>query len=262
MTTKPTDLNLATKAARCIDAHGFCLLPQAVEPGLVTRLLERCRAALTTTAEDGLARSSRGHVYAARNLLDVIPEVKTCWRSGVLLETLREVLGQRFGLVRVLFFDKPPDRTWALTWHKDTAIAVSDNSLPTSHFSRPTVKAGVPHVIASDEILRRMLTLRIHLDDVTDENGPLQVVPGSQRSKSDEGAGLDAVVAIQATAGDVLAMRPLISHSSGASHPGTTRHRRILHLEFAADEQLPDGYRWHDFVASEAAEDRCGTENA
>lgn len=229
---------------------------------MVGWLLARCHEALTATADPRLARSSRGHVYAARNLLDVIPEVKTCWHSGVLLETLREVLGQRFGLVRVLFFDKPPDRTWALAWHKDTAIAVRDNALPTSQFSRPTTKAGVPHVIASDEILRRMLTLRIHLDDVTEENGPLQVVPGSHRSKTDEGAGIDAAVAIHATAGDVLAMRPLLSHSSGASHPGTSRHRRILHLEFAADEQLPDGYRWHDFVASPAAEERCGTENA
>lgn len=262
MTLQPTAFTTAAEAARSIDDRGFCLLPQAVEPAMVGWLLARCHAALTATADPHLARSSRGHVYAARNLLEVIPEVKTCWRSGVLLETLREVLGQRFGLVRVLFFDKPPDRTWALAWHKDTAIAVRDNALPTSQFSRPTVKAGVPHVIASDEILRRMLTLRIHLDEVTDENGPLQVVPGSHRSKTDEGAGVNAAVAIHAAVGDVLAMRPLLSHSSGASHPGTTRHRRILHLEFAADEQLPDGYRWHDFVASAAAEERCGTENA
>lgn len=27
------------------------------------------------------------------------------------------------------------------------------------------------------------------------------------------------------------------------------RHRRILHLEFAAAGDLPDGYGWHDFIA-------------
>lgn len=52
----------------------------------------------------------------------------------------------------------------------------------------------------------------------------------------------------RATADDVLAMRPLISHSSGASKSGTHRHRRILHLEFAASPHLPDGMQWHDFV--------------
>ncbi len=53
---------------------------------------------------------------------------------------------------------------------------------------------------------------------------------------------------IYAIAGDVLAIRPMLTHASGASRVGTTRHRRILHLEFAAIERLPDGYQWHDYV--------------
>jgi ectoine hydroxylase-related dioxygenase (phytanoyl-CoA dioxygenase family) len=103
-------------------------------------------------------------------------------------------------------------------------------------------------VIASDAILSRMLTMRVHLDEVTDENGPLRVIPESHRSKACEGLGIERAETIHALAGDTLAMRPLISHCSGASLPGTTRHRRILHLEFAADATLPDGYRWHDFI--------------
>lgn len=231
-----------------LETRGFGLLPGAVEPSTVERLRHLCSDALNDTADTRRARSSRGHVYAARNLLDAIPEVKTFWRAGPIGTTLRAVLGERFGLVRVLFFDKPPDRTWALAWHQDTAIAVVDHALPSAHFSRPTVKAGVPHVIASDAILRRMLTMRVHLDEVTDENGPLRVIPESHLSKGCEGLGIERSETILAMAGDVLAMRPLISHSSGASAPGTTRHRRILHLEFAADATLPDGYRWHDFI--------------
>lgn len=231
--------------------RGFGLLPGAVKLSTVERLRELCRDALSDTADNRRTRSSRGHVYAARNLLETIPEVKSFWRGGVIEETLRQVLGDRFGLVRVLFFDKPPDRTWALAWHKDTAIAVGDHAPPSAHFSRPTVKAGVPHVIASDAILSRMLTMRVHLDEVTDENGPLRVIPESHRSKACEGLGIERAETIHALAGDTLAMRPLISHSSGASIPGTTRHRRILHLEFAADPTLPDGYRWHDFIRGE-----------
>jgi ectoine hydroxylase-related dioxygenase (phytanoyl-CoA dioxygenase family) len=103
-------------------------------------------------------------------------------------------------------------------------------------------------MIASDEILRQMLTLRIHLDEVTDENGPLRVIPGSHVSSESEGVGIAGEVAIHAQAGDALAMRPLIRHASGSSSKGTRRHRRILHLEFAASPDLPDGVRWHDFV--------------
>ena len=160
---------------------------------------------------------------------------------------MHSILGDQFGLVRVLFFDTPPDRSCALPWHKDTAIAVKDNSTASAFFSRPTVKAGVPHVVACDKVLRQMLTLRVHLDDVTDENGPLRVIPGSHVSGTSEGVGADQAATIYATAGDVLAMRPLISHCSGASLPGSTLHRRILHLEFSADASLADGFQWHDF---------------
>ena len=80
---------------------------------------------------------------------------------------------------------------WAIDSHSGSVhsrgfvllrCAVTDNRLPSQRFSRPTTKAGVPHETAPDEILREMLTLRIHLDDVTEENGPLQVVPESHRS--------------------------------------------------------------------------------
>ena len=147
-----------------------------------------------------------------------------------------------------MFFDKPPDRTWTLPWHKDTSIAVRVNSIKSTSFSRPTTKAGVPHFIACDDVLKQMLTLRIHLDEVTDENGPLKVLPGSHTSSTSEGNGMNSVSTIHSNVGDVLAMRPLISHASGSSHEGTRRHRRILHLEFAANVVLPDGAEWHDFV--------------
>jgi hypothetical protein len=231
-----------------ITENGFALLPQAIDAASVERLRQCCRESLAEAPEGRHARSSRGHVYAARNLIDVVPEVTTVWRGGVMADTLLQVLGNRYGLVRVLFFDKPPDRSWALAWHKDTSIAVQDNTLASAHFSRPTFKGGVPHVIASDEVLRRMLTMRIHLDDVTDENGPLRVVPKSHTSRIAEGLGVDSAVTIRAAAGDCLAMRPLIDHSSGSSRPGTTRHRRILHLEFASDPILPDGYHWYHFI--------------
>lgn len=231
-----------------LEQDGFFLLPRGIETTMVERLLAIFACEFVIDSQSVRARSSKGHVYAARNLIESIPEVTSVWQTEPMLGLLREVLGDGFGLVRALFFDKPPERTWNLPWHKDTSISVKDNSAASPAFSRPTVKAGVPHVIASDDLLQQMLTLRIHLDEVTDENGPLRVIPGSHVTSESEGLGLDHAVTIYANAGDVLAMRPLISHSSGASIAGTTRHRRILHLEFAANEKLPDGYQWHDYV--------------
>ena len=233
-----------------LEKDGFCLLRRAVSIETVDRLLHVCRDVFESDSDGVRARSSRGHVYAARNLIESIPEISTVWRCELLMTFLREQLGDQFGLVRALFFDKPPDRTWALAWHRDTSIAVKGNSLSSPSFSRPTVKAGVPHMIACDDVLEQMLTLRIHLDEVTDENGPLRVIPGSHVSSTSDGDGMNAAFDVHANAGDVLAMRPLISHSSGSSKPGTKRHRRILHLEFAASPVLPDGIEWNDFVSS------------
>ena len=227
---------------------GFLLLLQAAEQASINRLLEVFNGAFETESLSIRARSSRGHVYAARNLVDSIPEVISVWRTGRMFQFLLNELGDSFGLVRALFFDKPPERTWSLPWHKDTSIAVKDNTIPSATLTRPTLKAKVPHVIANDDVLKQMLTLRIHLDDVTDENGPLRVIPGSHVSSLSEGPGIEHAVTIYAKAGDVLAMRPLISHSSGASAEGTSRHRRILHLEFAASDILPDGYQWYSFI--------------
>lgn len=233
-----------------LERDGFCLLPKAVSPTQVKQLQSICSKVFEEDTEGILARSSRGHVYAARNLIDSVPEIQTAWQSKSLLQFLRSKLGTEFGLVRVLYFDKPPERSWALAWHKDQSIAVQDNSLKSPFYSRPTTKAGVPHVIADDDILRRMLTLRIHLDAVTAHNGPLCILPGSHLSSQSEGAGVEQAVPILADASDVLAMRPLVTHGSGSSDPGTRLHRRILHLEFAADRSLPDGYEWHRFVTS------------
>ncbi|XZE20500.1 phytanoyl-CoA dioxygenase family protein [Pirellulaceae bacterium SH449] len=235
-------------ATQGLERDGYLLMPAAVGGESVEQLRDIFEEVFAEESGSILARSSRGHVYAARNLIDSIPEVVEVWQTGPMANLLRSQLGETFGLVRALFFDKPPERTWSLPWHKDTSIAVLQNDLPSTQFSRATLKAGVPHVIAPDEVLKSMLTLRIHLDEVTDENGPLRVIPGSHVSSDSDGVGAEKAVTIFADAGDVLAMRPLISHSSGSSREGTKLHRRILHLEFAASDFLPDGYQWHRFV--------------
>lgn len=241
------DLPMTSSIAQ-LNQQGFVLLTSVVSDVDIDQLLSICGERFDLTSNTAVGHSRKGNVVAARNVIDVAPEIHRVWGQGILANFLIEVLGVELGLVRVLFFDKPPERTWALPWHKDQTIAVCDNSLPSSFFSRPTVKAGVPHVIAADQILKQMITLRIHLDEVTEENGPLRVIPGSHHSSVDSGIATTDYQPIYAQAGDVLAMRPLITHSSGASNPTTQRHRRILHLEFAPQSQLPDGYQWHRYV--------------
>ena len=238
-----------SSASTRIERDGYVTLPGVFSPAEVRAMRAAVESALAEgSGDDPAIRGGEGTVYAARNLLDLWPGLVTAWHRPVLVETLTAVLGRDFGLVRVLYFDKPPGNSWALPWHKDLTIAVRNNRLPSQRFARPTRKAGVPHVEAPVEVLEGMLTARIHLDGVTDENGPLKVVPGSHRT----GKALvleDAEVrTLHAEAGDVLLVRPLVAHCSNRSRPDTTLHRRILHLEFAARADLPDGFAWHDFI--------------
>ncbi len=226
---------------------GFVILRAVFSPPHVESLLADLNQALQSPSDARIMRSQAGIVYAARNVLTLWPDAESVCHQPPLPEILQAIMGQDYGLVRVLFFDKPPDRTWALPWHKDLTIAVRDNQLLSDSFLRPTRKAGVPHVEAPLEVLEQMVTLRLHLDEVTDENGPLQVIPGSQRTGKDLLLGDRAPVAIKVDAGDILLMRPLLAHCSGTSHPETRRHRRILHLEFAASPELEDGFVWYDF---------------
>jgi len=46
-----------------------------------------------------------------------------------------------------VYFDKPPGHSWALPWHKDYSLAVREHGRA-GVFTKPTVKAGVPHVVA------------------------------------------------------------------------------------------------------------------
>ena len=97
------------------------------------------------------------------------------------------------------------------------------------------------------EVLERMLTVRIHLDDADERNGALRVIPDSHRLgrlNADQIAGLreerDETLCA-AAAGDALLMRPLLLHASGRST--NDRPRRVLHLEYAGHD-LPSGLEW------------------
>jgi hypothetical protein len=230
-----------------IERDGYTLLPEVFSAAEVEAMLAGLGTALESGSGDGVL-SQGGGIYAARNVLHLWPRAADVWRRPVLLRTLTGVLGPEFGLVRVLFFDKPPEQSWALPWHKDLTIGVRDNRLPSSRFCKPTRKAGVAHVEAPVELLEAMLTARIHLDDVTEENGPLKVVPGSHRHAKLLELGEALPHTVLAARGDVLLMRPLLAHCSNRSYPETRRRRRILHLEFAAMPELPDGYAWHTYL--------------
>ena len=116
-------------------------------------------------------------------------------------------------------------------------------------FAPWSVKARVVHVQPPREVLEGMVTLRLHLDDCFEENGPLYVLPRSHAhgvlspAEVERWRATVRPAACVAPAGGVLVMRPLILH---ASSPATSpSHRRVVHLEYASGH-LPGGLQWDE----------------
>ena len=134
-----------------------------------------------------------------------------------------------------------------MPWHQDLTIAVKEKQeLP--GFSTWTLKDDIHHVQPPVEIMERMVTLRIHLDDTDQTNGALRVIPESHRNQRYSAEAIakktsgNLEIICEAKAGDVLVMRPLILHSSKKGI--LTGHRRIIHVEFSSEE-LPTPLKWH-----------------
>ncbi|MFX4431692.1 phytanoyl-CoA dioxygenase family protein, partial [Acinetobacter baumannii] len=77
-------------------------------------------------------------------------------------------------IVRALAFDKSEGANWFVPWHQDRAADGSEREIAT---------------------LERMVALRVHLDDCQEDNGPLEVAPGSHRYGRLEAAGIAGLVA-------------------------------------------------------------------
>lgn len=211
---------------------GFLVIPSILVPARADDLAE------------AVSRLNPGH--GLRNLLSNCPAAATLARElKAVVDPL--VAGKAFP-VRGLFFDKRPGANWEVSWHQDLSIAVAER-LETPGFSAWSVKKGVVHVQPPASILENMLTVRVHLDDCGEDNGPLRVLGGSHghgrltdeqiETWKRQGEEVTCIV----PKGGVLLMRPLLLHaSSPARNP---RHRRVIHLEYASSG-LPGGLRWFE----------------
>ena len=92
-----------------------------------------------------------------------------------------------------------------------------------------------------------MVTIRIHLDHVADDNAPLLTAPGSHRLDLVRVDAIEAAVArcgirrCIARAGDIWVYATPILHASEAAE--TPRARRVLQVDYAAFD-LPGGLLW------------------
>jgi ectoine hydroxylase-related dioxygenase (phytanoyl-CoA dioxygenase family) len=226
-------------------SEGYAIIPNAVDHRCIRNLVQ----AIERVGDEAGVRAKKSATYAVRNLLSLVPEVRALASTSEMRAVVEPILGTRAIVVRGLLFDKSPDANWKVAWHQDLSIAVK-NRIEAPGFGPWSEKAGVVHVQPPVRVLEEMLTVRLHLDDCFEDNGPLQVLPGSHRLGLIDPESIARLreeispVSCTVGVGGVVLMRPLILHASPtASDPD---HRRVVHIEYASDDALPAGIEWHE----------------
>ncbi len=227
-----------------VQDDGYAIVRNVVDAGVVQDLcaaIERARS-----SDNPAAVSNANGVYGFRNLVDVVPEVSQLCELPSMKQILAELFESPAFPVRATLFDKTQGANWGVFWHQDLSIAVK-HRIETKGFESWTRKAGVDCVQPPVEIMERIRSIRIHLDDCGADQGALRVLPSTHRmnrltdreTRAQQSARQEEVCDVRA--GDAVIMSPLLLHASSPMSSGT--RRRVIHLEFA-DFALPSQLEW------------------
>ena len=218
-----------------LEQQGFLLIKSALSDEQIEFL---------TGAAEAVRRNS--NVPGLRNLLSKSSAIKEFATEGLAGQLAQDLLGVRPLPVRGILFDKTADSNWYVTWHQDVSIPVR-NRVELTGYGPWSTKDGILHVQPTASILEKMVSLRIHLDNCPENNGAIKFIAGSHKlgvldsEQQKQIKESSEPVTCAAERGDIIAMRPLIMHSSSESE--VAGHRRVLHLEYAGTD-LPAELAW------------------
>jgi ectoine hydroxylase-related dioxygenase (phytanoyl-CoA dioxygenase family) len=199
---------------------------------------------IETTASNNPIFGKSNDLFAIRQFFKEIPGAIPVIFNARLTTTINQFFGEKYFVVKSLYFDKPGSSNWFVAYHQDLTISVTDrHDIPA--FGPWTVKQGQFAVQPPPELLEQNFTIRIHLDDTDKGNGALRVIPGSHKKGIYRPENIDWSNETEQTCdvpkGGIMIMRPLLLHASSRSTED--RRRRVIHIEFAASE-LPVPLKW------------------
>jgi ectoine hydroxylase-related dioxygenase (phytanoyl-CoA dioxygenase family) len=184
--------------------------------------------------------------YGIRHADSKYSSIKKVASHPNIIQYAKTVLKVKPQIVRVIFFDKTPNKNWLVSWHQDKTIAVSKR-FSCNGWNNWSIKEGVHHVQPPIEVLNSMVTFRIHLDVTNESNGCLWIIPESHRKGILNQEQINQIVkqedAISCICdiGDTLVMKPHTLHcSKKATQP---KHRRVIHIELSS-YKLPENICW------------------
>jgi ectoine hydroxylase-related dioxygenase (phytanoyl-CoA dioxygenase family) len=192
-------------------------------------------------------------LFAIRQFLKEVPASVDKVFIKKLNNLISELFGDEYFVVKSIYFDKPENSNWFVSYHQDLTISV-DKKLDLKGFGPWTTKQNQFAVQPPLDILKDNFTIRIHLDNTNEANGALKVIPASHLKGIYRPETIDWTVENQMTCsvkkGGVMFMKPLLLHSSGRTT--NNNKRRVLHIEFSRSS-LPDNLNWAERIPTKAS---------
>jgi ectoine hydroxylase-related dioxygenase (phytanoyl-CoA dioxygenase family) len=204
-----------------------------------------CASECDRLTQDLCDRAIKRSRAGARHLM-THPAVAALASDTRLLTLAREALGHGAVPYRATLFEKSGTANWLVIWHQDTALPLAAR-FADAEWGPWSEKSGITYAHAPGWALERVLALRIHLNALTHDNGPLRVLPGTHAKGLLKDEDVFEMGATQqydechVGRGGVLAMRPLLVHSSPKAL--TSDPRRVIHIEYADSLDLAPGIR-------------------
>lgn len=227
-------------AAKKLEHKGYAILNNVLN----LRELRKLKKAIDQSLE---LQTNKGK-FSERALLQKHPNLADFVFSKSVLNIIKSIDKNAF-LTKSIYFDKNEENNWYVAWHQDRAINVSQKK-EVKGYTGWTKKDDIISVHPPVEVNHNIFTIRIHLDEVNEKNGGLQIIPGSHKKIH-----TDAERALitentepqvcEIAEGGIMLMKPLLLHKSAKSV--NQKRRRIIHLEFASDE-LAKGLDWAEKI--------------
>jgi hypothetical protein len=219
--------------------QGYALFPGVLAGAALDLLRRECDAFVTredarmdALGVDTIGISHRGKRYFANECQRVAPQLRSVLFSAVMADICRATLGGD----AYFFFDqyvvKGPEGGLPFSWHQDSGYVVG-NGGPPDH--SPYLTCWCP------------------LDDATEANGTVRLIPGSHRNGilaharqpgTNDLVGAPAETAgviVEAKAGDLVAFSSLTLHATGANR--SDRARRVYLAQYTPEAMLDPGTR-------------------
>jgi hypothetical protein len=192
-------------------------------------------------------------LFAIRQFLKEVPGVFPSIFTERLNLIIDNIFGKDYFVVKSIYFDKPGESNWFVSYHQDLTISVN-KKIDIEGFGPWSAKQNQFAVQPPLDVLESNFTIRIHLDNTDQDNGALRVIPKSHLKGICRPQTIDwtkeTELTCNVTKGGVMVMRPLLLHAS--SRTTNNKKRRVIHLEFS-NRILPKPLEWSELSGHQTA---------